>query len=96
MTTALILPFIDRIGRRTLLLVGAVSSMILHYSIAAIMATEGYGVDDIDGNENLKWKIEGAAGKAVIALSYIFVGVYGATWVCSKQNQPPPKKKSQY
>jgi hypothetical protein len=39
-TTGCVLPFIDRIGRRTLLLIGAVSSMILHYSIAAIMATQ--------------------------------------------------------
>ncbi|KAM0699111.1 hypothetical protein Q7P36_001157 [Cladosporium allicinum] len=79
-TTGCVLPFIDRIGRRTLLLIGAVSSMILHYSIAAIMATQGRHVDQVDGNENLKWEVSGASGKAVIALSYIFVGVYGATW----------------
>lgn len=80
-TTAAVLPFIDRVGRRTLLLVGAVSSMILHYCIAAIMATEGWHVDSVGDNENLKWEVKGAPGKAVIALSYIFVGVYGATWV---------------
>lgn len=74
------LPYIDRIGRRTLLLIGAVSSMILHYSIAAVMATEGYHVESVEGNDNLKWKVTGASGKAVIALSYIFVGVYGFTW----------------
>ena len=33
------------------------------------------------GYENLKWEVSGASGKAVIALSYIFIGVYGATWV---------------
>lgn len=79
-TTGIILPYIDRIGRRTLLLIGAISAMILHYSIAAVMATQGHGVDSVDGNENLKWEVSGAPGKAVIALSYIFVGVYGFTW----------------
>jgi hypothetical protein len=42
---------------------------------------QGRHVDQVDGNENLKWEVSGASGKAVIALSYIFVGVYGATWV---------------
>ena len=32
------------------------------------------------GNEILKWSISGAPAKAVIALAYIFVGVYGLTW----------------
>ena len=79
-TTGIILPFIDRVGRRTLLLIGAVSSLILHYTIAAVMATQGQGVDSVEGNENLKWEVTGASGKAVIAMSYIFVGVYGFTW----------------
>jgi MFS family permease len=79
-TTGLILPFIDRIGRRTLLLIGATSAMILHFSIAGVMATYGHHVQSVAGNDNLKWEVNGAAGKAVIALSYIFVGVYGFTW----------------
>lgn len=79
-TTGIILPYIDRVGRRTLLLIGAVSSLILHYTIAGVMATQGQGVDSVEGNENLKWEVTGASGKAVIAMSYIFVGVYGFTW----------------
>jgi hypothetical protein len=55
--------------------------MALHYAIAGIMATYGNPVDEIDGNKNLRWEIKGAAGKGVIACSYIFVGVYGLTWV---------------
>ena len=81
-TTGVILPYIDRIGRRLLLLSGAVACMILHYAIAGVMASYGNPVDEIDGNKNLRWEIKGAPGKAVIALSYIFVGVYGLTWVC--------------
>ncbi|KAL5358552.1 general substrate transporter [Aspergillus floccosus] len=79
-TTGVILPFIDRMGRRPLLLGGAVACMVLHYAIAGVMATYGHPVDEIDGNKNLRWEIGGAPGKAVISLSYIFVGVYGFTW----------------
>lgn len=31
-------------------------------------------------NENLKWAIEGSPALAVIALAYIFVGIYGLAW----------------
>ncbi|KAI9045965.1 sugar porter family MFS transporter [Aspergillus affinis] len=79
-TTGVILPYIDRIGRRLLLLSGSVLCLALHFAIAGIMATYGHPVDSIDGNENLRWSIAGAPGKGVIACSYIFVGVYGFTW----------------
>jgi MFS family permease len=79
-TTGSILQYIDRIGRRTLLLLGAVSCMVIHFAIAAVMATQGNYVDEVNGNANLRWQISGAPGKAVIALSYIFVGIYGWTW----------------
>ena len=79
-TTGVMLPFIDRIGRRQLLLGGAVICMCLHYTTAAIMATYGKPVDSVFGNANLKLEITGAPGKGVIALSYIFTGIYGLTW----------------
>ncbi|KAH2539008.1 hypothetical protein KXW97_005365 [Aspergillus fumigatus] len=79
-TTGVILPHIDRIGRRLLLLSGSIICMALHYAIAGIMATYGNPVDEIDGNKNLRWEIKGAPGKGVIACSYIFVGIYGLTW----------------
>ncbi|KAF9895163.1 hypothetical protein FE257_000065 [Aspergillus nanangensis] len=79
-TTGIILPYIDRMGRRFLLLSGSITCMILHFAIAGTMATYGHAVDSIDGNANLTWKIGGAPGKAVISLSYIFVGIYGFTW----------------
>ncbi|BCS23449.1 sugar porter family MFS transporter [Aspergillus puulaauensis] len=79
-TTGVILPYIDRIGRRLLLISGAILCMIIHYAIAAVMAVHGNPVDEINGNASLKWEISGAPGKAVISLSYIFVAVYGFTW----------------
>lgn len=79
-TTGAILPIIDRLGRRMLLLSGAVICGALHYTIAAVMASEGNYTDSVDGNANLRWEIAGAPAKAVIACSYIFVGIYGLTW----------------
>ncbi|PYH47020.1 sugar porter family MFS transporter [Aspergillus saccharolyticus JOP 1030-1] len=79
-TTGIILPFIDRIGRRPLLMTGSILCMALHFATAGIMASYGHHVDSVAGNSNLKWSITGAPGKGVIACSYIFVGVYGLTW----------------
>lgn len=75
------LPFIDRIGRRTLLLGGAVACGICHFAIAGLMANYGHYVDSVDGDVNLHWELpDGSASTAVIAFSYIFVGIYGLTW----------------
>ena len=73
------LPFIDRVGRRNLLLIGSVTCMVVHYIIAAVMASKGKPVPDVNGN--LTWEIKGSAGMTVIAFSYIFTGIYGLTWV---------------
>jgi len=48
-TTGAILPIIDRIGRRFLLLSGAVTCAILHFTSGALMASYGHAVDSVDG-----------------------------------------------
>ncbi|KAF4555617.1 Sugar (and other) transporter-like protein 35 [Elsinoe fawcettii] len=80
-TTGLILPFIDRIPRRLLLLTGSILCMIIHFAVAGTMASYGRPVDNIGGNYNLKWELsQGNPARAVIAIVYIFVGIYGFTW----------------
>ncbi|KAK9797673.1 putative Major facilitator superfamily (MFS) profile domain-containing protein [Seiridium cardinale] len=79
-TTGAILPIVDRLGRRPLLIGGAIVCCLLHFTTGAVMASYGHAVDSIDGNSILRWEIGGAPAKAVIALCYIFVGVYGLTW----------------
>ncbi|KAI1253344.1 hypothetical protein MGN70_005552 [Eutypa lata] len=79
-TTGLIIPVVDRIPRRLLLIVGALVCMVLHFTTAGLMASYGGPVDSVDGNANLRWEIHGNAAKGVIACSYIFVGVYGLSW----------------
>lgn len=85
------LPIIDRVGRRMLLLVGAVSCMIVHFVIAGVMASKGHPVPEVNGNTNLTWEIKGSAGMTVIAFSYIFTGIYGFTWVCPSPSMPMKK-----
>lgn len=79
-TTGVMLPIIDRIGRRQLLLGGSIICLALHFSTAGVMATYGTPQESVLGNPNLRLRIQGAPGKAVIALSYIFTGIYGLTW----------------
>jgi hypothetical protein len=77
------LPYIDRVGRRKLLLLGSVICMAIHFIIAGVMASKGQPVSNVNGNYNLTWSITGSSGMAVIAFSYIFTSVYGFTWVCT-------------
>lgn len=79
-TTGVMLPIIDRVGRRQLLLGGAVTCMTLHFATAGVMATYGRPVPEVFGNANLRLELDPTPGKAVIALSYIFTGIYGLTW----------------
>lgn len=81
-TTGAILPKVDRIGRRLLLLSGSILCMALHFTIAGLMASRGHYVNQVNGDKNLRWVVHGAAAKGVIACTLIFVGVYGLTWVC--------------
>ncbi|KAK1537679.1 hypothetical protein CPAR01_07792 [Colletotrichum paranaense] len=79
-TTGAILPIINRLGRRPLLIGGAIICCIIHFTTGAVMKVYGNPVDSVNGDDNLRWEVTGAPAKGVISLSYIFVGVYGLTW----------------
>ncbi|TQN69889.1 High-affinity glucose transporter [Colletotrichum shisoi] len=65
-TTGAILPIIDRLGRRPLLIGGAIICCIIHFTTGAVMKVHGNPVDEVDGDENLKWAISGAPAQGVI------------------------------
>lgn len=70
-TTGGILPFVDRFGRRPLLIYGAIACCILHFISGALMASFGHHVSDVDGNTILRWELtNSAAAKALIASKY--------------------------
>lgn len=80
--TIFALIFIDRWGRRWPLLVGATFMSIWMYANAGIMATYGKpappgGVDHV---EQQSWQISGAAARAVIACTYLFVASFAPSW----------------
>ncbi|ODV93559.1 hypothetical protein PACTADRAFT_51345 [Pachysolen tannophilus NRRL Y-2460] len=75
--------FIDKIGRRPLLLVGAVLMTAFQFAVAGILAVYSEPVSDFDGNENITISIptkNKKASKALIACSYLFVASYAPTW----------------
>ncbi|KAG9828366.1 general substrate transporter, partial [Aureobasidium melanogenum] len=57
-TTGIILPYIDRIPRRLLLLTGSIVCCLCHFTIAGLMASYGHHVDSIDGNTILRWQVD--------------------------------------
>lgn len=48
-TTGGVLPIIDKIGRRKLLIGGAIICCIIHFISGAVMASYGHRVESIDG-----------------------------------------------
>ncbi|ODV97824.1 hypothetical protein PACTADRAFT_324 [Pachysolen tannophilus NRRL Y-2460] len=81
--TAPALFFLDKVGRRPLLLIGAVLMAAFLFAVGAILAVYSEPTTDFDGNENITISIPDsnkAAAKALIACSYLFVATFGPTW----------------
>ncbi|ODQ83089.1 hypothetical protein BABINDRAFT_31609 [Babjeviella inositovora NRRL Y-12698] len=76
--------FIDKVGRRPLLLVGAVLMMTWLFASAGLLATYSQPQPNgFDGNNTVRISIpdtEGKAAKAVIACSFLFVASFAPTW----------------
>jgi hypothetical protein len=65
---------VDRVGRRPLLLIGAAFMALWLFANAGILGA--YGTYPGPGGV----EVTGAASKAVIACSYLFVASYAPTW----------------
>jgi len=75
--------WIDKWGRRPLLLVGSVLMMTWLFAEAGLLATYGDHVPEVGGNPQIRILIppeNKAAAKAVIACSYLFVASFAPTW----------------
>ncbi|KAH8896173.1 major facilitator superfamily transporter glucose [Thozetella sp. PMI_491] len=82
--------WIDRWGRRNTMLIGAVLMAIWMYANGAIMAVYGVVVPGgIDGIAAESMRVTGAAGKAVIAATYLFVASFAPTWGPASWIYPP-------
>ncbi|OAA72233.1 Sugar/inositol transporter [Cordyceps fumosorosea ARSEF 2679] len=73
---------VDKMPRRRVMMTGSFLMATWMFATAAVEATHGYGVPGgLNGNATITWVVNSsAAGKAVIALSYLFVATFACTW----------------
>lgn len=74
--------FLDRIGRRVLLVCGGISLAIWWFVCAGLMASYGSPAPPggVDGVPEESWQISGPPAKAVIASSFLVVASFAPTW----------------
>lgn len=72
----------DRFPRRKVMMTGSLLMAILHFTMAAVMATNGHPVPGgLEGTPTVTWTLyAGRASQAIIACSYIFTATYALTW----------------
>ena len=71
--------FIDKTGRRPLLIYGALGMAICHFVIGGMLDSYGKPVPDVDGNGNVRVQVSGSPAYTVIAFSYLLIIVYALT-----------------
>ncbi len=71
--------YVDRVGRRWPLIIGAFFLAVWMFTNSALMAVYGKAAPPggLDGVAQKSWQISGPASKAVIACTYLFVATYG-------------------
>ncbi|KAK9384091.1 general substrate transporter [Kockiozyma suomiensis] len=73
--------FIDKWGRRPLLIYGAIVMCVWLFAVSGLMAQYGHWVPEVDGNTNIRWAVPSKpAAKAIIACNYLFVATFAMTW----------------
>lgn len=82
--------FIDRWGRRPTMLVGAALMATWLFANAGIFAVHGVHVPEgVGGTREASMLVTGAASKAIIACSYLFVASFAPTWGPASWIYPP-------
>lgn len=72
--------FIDKTGRRPLLIWGAVTMGICQFVVGGMLGAKGVHVPGgVDGNANVLIEVSGAASGVVIAFSYLLIIIYALT-----------------
>jgi MFS family permease len=72
--------FIDRTGRRTLLIAGALGMGICHFVIGGVLGTYSQSVPGgVQGNNNVTFSVTGPPSHTVIAFSYLLIIIYALT-----------------
>lgn len=72
--------FIDRTGRRPLLIYGAIAMGICMFVVGGVLGSYGTVLPDgLDGNLSVKVKVTGSPAYTVIAFSYLMILAYSLT-----------------
>ncbi|KAH9209568.1 general substrate transporter [Leptodontidium sp. 2 PMI_412] len=74
--------FMDRWPRRRVMMTGSSLLAIYLFTVAGLMASNGHAVPGgLNGNPTVTWVVTNKnASRAIVALSYIFVGTFALTW----------------
>ncbi|PKS10609.1 hypothetical protein jhhlp_002363 [Lomentospora prolificans] len=78
--TTIMFFFIDKSGRRNLLIYGALGMGVCHFIVGAMLGAYGVDVPEgVDGNANVVIRVTGPPAHTVIAFSYLLIIVYALT-----------------
>ncbi|KAI1810254.1 general substrate transporter [Poronia punctata] len=78
--TSVMFFFIDRTGRRTLLIAGGLGMAVCHFAIGGVLGTYSKSVPGgVQGNSNVTFSVKGAPSHTVIAFSYLLIIIYALT-----------------
>ncbi|KAJ4330510.1 hypothetical protein N0V87_009931 [Didymella glomerata] len=71
--------FVDKIGRRTLLIHGALAMAFCHFVVGGVMGAHGVNVPEVNGDANITMTVSGSPAYTVIAFSYLLIIIYALT-----------------
>ncbi|KAJ4380504.1 hypothetical protein N0V86_003860 [Didymella sp. IMI 355093] len=71
--------FVDKIGRRTLLVYGALAMAFCHFVVGGVMGAHGVDVPEVNGDANITMRVSGSPAYTVIAFSYLLIIIYALT-----------------
>ncbi|KAL4918778.1 general substrate transporter [Aspergillus aurantiobrunneus] len=77
--TTFIFFYIDKTGRRPLLIYGALVMGACHFVVGGILSSGEYVPGGVDGNENVLIRVTGPKSHTVIAFSYLLIIFYALT-----------------
>lgn len=77
--TSVIFFFIDKTGRRDLLMYGALGMAACHFVVGGVLSGGEYVPDGVDGDLNVVIRVTGPKAHTVIAFSYLLIIVYALT-----------------
>ena len=77
--TTIMFFYVDKTGRRTLLVGGAIGMAICHFVVGGVLSAGDYVPGGVAGNPNVLIQVTGSKSSTVIAFSYLLIIIYALT-----------------